>query len=80
MRTPNHPVVCFGAATSVAIQRIESKGHWPSDVFLSAAFGTVVARTVVSRWERRMAEAETHTVVRVGFEPRGAGAALTLRF
>ena len=71
-------VLTYGAATSVAVQRIESKGHWPSDVFLTAAISTVTARTVVRRWESRASKAREG--VQMGFEPRGAGAALTVRF
>jgi len=80
MRTKSLPVsiVCYTAATSVAIQRIESKGHWPSDVFLTAVVSTVVARAVVRRWESR--EAKRQEGASIGFEPRGAGAALTVRF
>ena len=37
----------YAIAGTVGIQRIESRSHWPSDVLLSAAFGTAVARCVV---------------------------------
>ena len=70
-------LICYGAASTVAIQRIESQGHWPSDVFLTAVVSTVVARTVVRRWESREAK---KSGVQVGFAPGGSGAALTVRF
>ena len=70
-------LLCYGAAGLVGVQRIESESHWPSDVFLTAVMSTVIAQTVVRRWEAREAKAEG---VRVGFAPYGAGAALTVRF
>jgi len=39
-------------AFSVGVQRVESRAHWASDVVVSAAWGTMVARTVVSLHER----------------------------
>ncbi len=43
------------AATSIALQRIDSESHWPSDVWISAAMGAITSRTVVRRWEERAA-------------------------
>ena len=37
----------YSLATAGAIQRVESLNHWPSDVFIAAAYGTFVAHTVV---------------------------------
>lgn len=45
--------LCYGAATTVALQRIHSGNHWASDVWLGAAIGTAVARVVVRRHEWR---------------------------
>ncbi len=40
-------VGAYTIAASVGVQRVSSEAHWPSDVFLSAAFGTAVAQTVL---------------------------------
>lgn len=42
----------FGAG-SVAVQRIGSDAHWPSDVVLSAAFAVAVSRGVIALHENR---------------------------
>lgn len=41
-------VGAYTIATSVGVQRITSNSHWPSDVLFSAAFGTAIARAVVT--------------------------------
>ncbi len=46
-------IVAYGLATTAALERIHSRSHWPSDVFLSAVSGTLVARTIVRRNEER---------------------------
>ena len=46
-------VVAYGLATTVAIQRIGSRSHWPSDVLIPAVTGSWIARTVVRRHEER---------------------------
>lgn len=43
----------YGLASTVALQRIDSAGHWPSDILLSAVTGTLVARVVVQRNQAR---------------------------
>jgi len=53
-------VVLYGLATTGGLQRIHALQHWPSDVFLSALSGTLIARTVVRRHEER-----ARTAVRV---------------
>jgi membrane-associated phospholipid phosphatase len=63
----------FGAAC-VAVQRIETDAHWPSDVFLSAAFAVAVARGVIELHERRRLAVVPHA------GPGGAGAAVSWRF
>jgi hypothetical protein len=45
----------YYAAASMAAQRVESDGHWMSDVFLSSIQGYLVARTVVTRHDQRVA-------------------------
>lgn len=49
-------IVAYTLATSMALQRIESGNHWPSDVFISAVYGTLVSRTVVRLHEAREKE------------------------
>jgi len=43
----------YFCAASVGVQRIESDAHWPSDVFLSAAFAVAVSRGVIGLYENR---------------------------
>jgi len=45
-------VGAYTIAAAVGVQRVASDAHWPSDVFLSAAFGTAVARCVVNLHEK----------------------------
>ncbi len=46
-------VALYGVAAAGAVQRVESRSHWASDVLLPAVTGTVIARTVVRRHEQR---------------------------
>ena len=46
-------VVVYALAASTALERLDSNSHWPSDVFIGAAFGTAVARSIVKRGEER---------------------------
>ena len=46
-------VAAYTIAGAVALQRVESGNHWPSDVLISAISGTLIARTVVRRNEER---------------------------
>jgi hypothetical protein len=68
--------VIYGAATSMVLQRVDSSNHWPSDVFISAVYGHLVARTVVHRHERRQAEGKPM----LGVVPAPGGFALTCTF
>jgi membrane-associated phospholipid phosphatase len=43
----------YFCAASVGVQRIASDAHWPSDVFLSAAFAVAVSRGVIGLYENR---------------------------
>ncbi len=42
----------YTIAAAVGVQRVSSDAHWPSDVLLSAAFGTAIARCVVNLHEQ----------------------------
>jgi membrane-associated phospholipid phosphatase len=44
----------YALATTVAMQRVDSGGHWPSDVLVPAVTGTFIARTIVRRHEERV--------------------------
>jgi hypothetical protein len=55
-RTPfGRPVSVFThfAATSMALQRIDSESHWPSDVYFASILGATTSRTVIRRWQER---------------------------
>jgi hypothetical protein len=69
-------VFFYSLATLEGSQRIDSSAHWPSDVFLSAVLGSLVARAVV----HRNAERHGKDVPVIGLVPTANGAALTLRF
>jgi membrane-associated phospholipid phosphatase len=49
-------IIAYGAATAGALEEIDAGAHWPSDVFLSAVSGTLIARSVIRRAERRKAD------------------------
>jgi hypothetical protein len=48
-------VVAYGLATCVGMERVDSGTHWPSDVFVGAVSGAVIAGTVADRNETRRA-------------------------
>ncbi|MCP4631365.1 MAG: phosphatase PAP2 family protein [candidate division Zixibacteria bacterium] len=50
-------ITFYGLATSVALQRVTSDSHWPSDVFIAAVFGTAVSRAVIRLHEERKLQA-----------------------
>jgi len=72
----------YTGATAVAVQRISSSAHWPSDVFLSSVYGWAVAKAVVRRHEQRRHATGRDTAIQVlpmaGEE--GYGLMLTRRF
>jgi len=76
-----YSVAAYSVASALAVQRISSENHWPSDVFIAAAYGTLTARTVVRLHRER-------TLQRFGWNvvpwttPQGdlAGLALTTKF
>ena len=55
-RTPfGRPVSAFThfAAASIALERIDSESHWPSDVYIGAVLGSLASRTVIRLWRER---------------------------
>ncbi len=42
-------VTTYALATTVAIQRVDSRNHWASDVLVPAVSGTLIARALVER-------------------------------
>lgn len=68
--------VLYAAALAVCMQRVDSRSHWPSDVYFSAIEGTLTARTVVRR-NRGRREGETRAVLVM---PAENGLALRWRF
>ncbi len=63
-------VALFAGATLGAWQRIDSGNHWPSDVFLPAVTGTLIAHTVVQRnAARRERDASSAAVPAQGWTP-----------
>ncbi len=68
-------VGAYTVATAVGVQRVESRAHWMSDVIVSAAFGTAVARTVVGLHERHGGPQPT-----VAASPEGSVLGLQWRF
>jgi len=54
--------VLYAAATLGAVQRVESRNHWPTDVFIPSVTGTLIAHTVVRRnAERRARDASSQS-------------------
>ncbi len=75
-------VAAYSAATAIAVQRVESLNHWPSDVFVAAVYGTLVSRMVVRLHESRTAEREGATTLLPRFSEDGrlSGMQLSRRF
>jgi len=69
-------VVWYGLATSMVLQRIDARAHWPSDVLPAAIAGHLIARTVCARHDLRLREGQ-HML---GLAPIPGGAALTFAF
>ena len=46
-------VLSYGLASVIGLQRLQADAHWPSDVYLGAIYGTVVARTLIKLHENR---------------------------
>jgi hypothetical protein len=69
-------LLLYGVAGAAAVQRVDSRSHWPSDVWLSAVEGTLTARVVMRRnAERRGTGSATFALV-----PDPRGVALRVRF
>ena len=66
---PNWPVriASYGLATTVAAGRIARDDHWTSDVFVAAALGTFVGRSV--SWLHHERDRRRHVQTRLGIEP-----------
>lgn len=64
----------YTLATSAALQRIDSKTHWPSDILASALSGAFIAKAVVNRHDQRRARERPV----LGFEPLPGGGALVV--
>lgn len=69
-----YSVLAYGSACCVGVQRINARAHWPSDVFLTAAYAVAVNRGIISLYEEREATVVPH----VG--PGGSGVAVAWRF
>jgi membrane-associated phospholipid phosphatase len=82
---PVWAVTHFGAM-SVALQRIDSESHWPSDVYLGSVLGALTSRTVIRRWQERAQGGEgLPAKPQVSWTPTfggraGAGLRLDVRF
>ncbi len=64
-------IAAYSLASAMAVQRIESGNHWPSDAFISAVYGTLVSRTVVKLHEAREKEREGTTSLLPHFSDDG---------
>ena len=64
-------IASYSLATAVAVQRVESLNHWPSDVFIAAVYGTLVARTVVQQHEKRERGLMQGTLILPHIDERG---------
>ncbi len=69
-------VLAYGLATSVALQRVDARTHWPSDVFAGVVIGTAVSRTLLRLHESRALALEPVLDARGG----GLGMRLGARF
>lgn len=67
-------VLCYGFASSIAFQRLHVKSHWPSDVFIGAVYGTVIAKTIIKLHEKR--KVKTNLI----FSPEVVGLKLSYEF
>jgi membrane-associated phospholipid phosphatase len=87
-RTPfGRPIWGFThfAATSLALERIDSETHWPSDVYIASVLGAITSRTIVRRWEERatrnnQAPTSARFTVSPSFARGGGGLQIDVRF
>lgn len=47
------PPVAYGAATLIALARVNNNGHWASDVFMGAAIGYFTAKTITKLHKKK---------------------------
>jgi membrane-associated phospholipid phosphatase len=73
-------IAAYGTAGTVALQRIRSNAHWPSDVLLSSFYGWAVAKTVVKRHEERTAAGAGGMALEPHISPLGTGVQVAWRF
>lgn len=66
-------VVAYGLAGVMAVQRVDAEAHWASDVFIAAATGHIIARTIVQRQDRRETTGQAWRLIPV---EHGIGVAL----
>ena len=69
-------VPLYALAVTGATQRVQARAHWPSDVFIPAVTGTLIARTVVRRTEER----DARWVTQMGIEGGTMRIAVAHRF
>ena len=72
-------VTAYGAASAVALQRINSNNHWPTDVLFGAFLGTVTGRAVV-RFERMCPTCKSALLLRPVYSPGFSGMTASARF
>ena len=76
-----YSVAAYSVAGALALQRVSSENHWPSDVFIAAVYGTLTARTVVRlHRERTMERLGVNVVPWTTTNGQVAGLAVTRRF
>lgn len=64
-------IAAYSLATTIAVERVNSRNHWPSDVFIAATYGTLVARTVVNLHEKRTREGAASVSILPEFSDEG---------
>lgn len=71
--------IAYGAASTVALQRLYSNNHWPSDVLISAFLGTVTGRAVV-RFARECPAGKSALLILPVYQPGYSGLTASARF
>jgi membrane-associated phospholipid phosphatase len=64
-------VLSYGAASTLLLQRVDARAHWPSDILASAASGHIIARTIVEQHRRRAEEDKAKGRVGLVADPNG---------
>ncbi len=67
-------VLAYGTATTVSLQRITSRQHWPSDILLASVTGYAIAKTILRLHENRSFK------ITPAFTNSGGGISLTRSF